>query len=189
MPFAPLDSSYLFLPALLSLAPATQAPCVPWTYQAHSWYQAPHWLFLLLRTLFPQIPTEPTPCLLQVSAPWHLLTCLKFQPATVPGWLSLSLFSFSKSCVTFKIRVLVAQLCPTLCNSMDYSPPGSSVHGVLQARILEWVNIPFSRESSWPRVQTWVSHMAGRFFTIWATREALKILCNLLHYLLSVSCN
>ena len=44
--------------------------------------------------------------------------------------------------------VLVSQSCPTLCYSMDYSPPGSSVHGILQARILEWVAIPFSRGSS-----------------------------------------
>ena len=50
---------------------------------------------------------------------------------------------------------------------MDCSPPGSFIHGVLQARILEWVAIPFSRGSSWPRDQTWVSHTAGRFFTIW----------------------
>ena len=55
---------------------------------------------------------------------------------------------------------------------MDCSPPGSSVHGIIQARILEWVAIPFSRGSSWPRDQTWVSCIAGRFFTIWATREA-----------------
>ena len=51
----------------------------------------------------------------------------------------------------------VIQLCPTLCDPMDCSPPGSSVHGILQARILEWVAIPFSRGSSWPRNQTWVS--------------------------------
>ena len=54
---------------------------------------------------------------------------------------------------------------------MDYSPPGSSVHGILQARILEWAVIPFSRESSQPKDQTQVSHTAG-FFTVWATREA-----------------
>ena len=57
-----------------------------------------------------------------------------------------------------------AQLCPTLCDPMDCSPPGSSVHGILQARILEWVTIPFSRGSSWPRYRTWVSYIAGRFF-------------------------
>ena len=55
---------------------------------------------------------------------------------------------------------------------MDCSPQGSSVHGILQARILEWVAIPFSRGSSWPRFQTRVSCVAARFFTVWATREA-----------------
>ena len=50
--------------------------------------------------------------------------------------------------------------------------PGSSVHGILQARILEWVAIPFSRGFSWPRDWTQVSCIAGRFFTVWAIREA-----------------
>ena len=54
---------------------------------------------------------------------------------------------------------------------MDCSLPGSSVHGILQARIWDWVAISFSRESSQPRNQTWVSCTAGRFFTDWATRE------------------
>ena len=54
---------------------------------------------------------------------------------------------------------------------MDYSPPGSSVYGILQAKILEWVAIPFSRGSSQLRDQTHISRIAGRFFTIWATRE------------------
>ena len=57
-----------------------------------------------------------------------------------------------------------------LCNPMDCSPSDSSVHGILQARILEWVAIPFSRGSSWSRDQSQVSRIAGRFFTIWATR-------------------
>ena len=67
-------------------------------------------------------------------------------------------------------KVLVAQSCPTLCDLMDYSPPGSSVHGILQARILEWVAMPFSRGSSL-KDRTWVSRNEGRFFTVWATRE------------------
>ena len=58
-----------------------------------------------------------------------------------------------------------------LCDPMDCSLP---VHGILQARILEWVAIPFSRGSSWLRDQTQVSYIVGRFFTIWATREALS---------------
>ena len=52
--------------------------------------------------------------------------------------------------------------------------PGSSVHGIFQARILEWVAISFSRGSSWPRDWTQVSHIAGRLFTVWATRESLR---------------
>ena len=75
-------------------------------------------------------------------------------------------------CVCVCMCVLVAQSYPTLYDPMDCSPPGFSVHGLLQARILEWVAIPFSRGSSWPRDQTWVSHIAVRFFTIWATRKA-----------------
>ena len=53
----------------------------------------------------------------------------------------------------------------TLWDPMDYSLPGSSVHGILQARILEWVAVPSTRESSQPRDQTQVSHIAGGFFT------------------------
>ena len=52
------------------------------------------------------------------------------------------------------------------------SPPGSSVHGILQARILKWVAIPFTRGSSWPSNWTQIPCIAGRFFTIWTTREA-----------------
>ena len=66
----------------------------------------------------------------------------------------------------------VAQSCLTLCDPVDCSLQGSSVHGILQARILEWVAISFSRGSSWPRDRTRVSCIAGRCFTLWATREA-----------------
>ena len=75
----------------------------------------------------------------------------------------------------FKVKVLVTRSCPTLCDPMDCSLPGSSAHGISQARILEWVAIPFSRGSSWPRGQTWVFFIAGRFFTIWVTRKARSI--------------
>ena len=66
----------------------------------------------------------------------------------------------------------VAQSCPTLCDPMDCSPPGSLVHGIFQAWILEWVAVSFSRGSSWPRDRTQVSRIVGRRFTVWATREA-----------------
>ena len=68
--------------------------------------------------------------------------------------------------------VLVAQSSPTLYDPMDCSLPGPSIHGILQARIVDLVAIPFSRGSSQPRDWTWVSWLAGRFFTVWATREA-----------------
>ena len=68
--------------------------------------------------------------------------------------------------------MLAAQSCRTLCNPMDCSLPGSSIHGISQARILEWVAVSFSRGPSPPRDQTRVSCTAGRFFTIRATREA-----------------
>ena len=74
----------------------------------------------------------------------------------------------------FFFFLLVSQLCSTLCNSMGCSPPGTSVHGILQASILEWVSIPFSRGSSQPGNQTQVSCIAGGFFTIRVTREALE---------------
>ena len=66
---------------------------------------------------------------------------------------------------------LITQACPTLCDPLDCNPPGSSVHGILQARILKWVAFPFSRGSSQPRYWIWVSCVTGRFFYHWDTRE------------------
>ena len=63
-------------------------------------------------------------------------------------------------------KLLVAQLCSTLCDPTDCSLPGSSVHGILQARTAEWVVILFSRGSSQPRDQTPSPTLAGRFFTV-----------------------
>ena len=60
----------------------------------------------------------------------------------------------------------VTQSCLTLCDPMDCSLPGSSVHGIFQARVMEWVAISFSRGSSQPRDRTWVSLIVGRFFTM-----------------------
>ena len=81
-------------------------------------------------------------------------------------------------------EVKVAQSCLTLCNPMDYT-----VHGILQARILEWIAIPFSRGSSWPRNQTGISWIAGGFFTSWATREAsIEIITWFLSFNLLIWC-
>ena len=72
----------------------------------------------------------------------------------------------------------VTQSCPTLCDPMDCSLPGSSIRGIFQARVLEWVAVSFPRRSSQPRDQTQVSRIAGRRFTIWATREDSYIMWN-----------
>ena len=69
----------------------------------------------------------------------------------------------------------VTQLCPTLCDPMDCSLPGSSTHGIFQARILEWVAISFSRGTSWPRDRSQVSCIVGRHFIVWATRDSLRL--------------
>ena len=74
-----------------------------------------------------------------------------------------------------KVKVKLLQSCPTLCDPVDCSPPSSSVHGILQARILEGVAISFSRGSSQPRDWTQVFRIAGRCFNLWATREDLII--------------
>ena len=101
-------------------------------------------------------PSPPAP---SRSSLWILETIYLF---------TLFLQSLSRSVV-----VLVAQSYPTLCDPTDCGPPGSSVHGILQEGILEWTAIPFCRGSSLPRDQTWVSWIAGRFFTIWATGKIL----------------
>ena len=81
-------------------------------------------------------------------------------------------------------KLWVTQSCPTLCDPMNWRLPGSSFLGILQARILEWVANLFCRGSSWPRDQTRASSIAGRFFTSWATREAVLLQAN---YFISVS--
>ena len=104
----------------------------------------------------------------------------------LPYWEEISikkqqLMMFSKS--AFQIYLIfntfcevkwseVAQSCPTLCDPMDCRPPGSSTHGIFQARVLEWVAISFSRGSYRPRDQTQISHIAGRHFTVWTISES-----------------
>ena len=122
-------------------------------------------------------------CLLcQRSVDWGgFILGFVFCPIVIHVWLQLKWcelssfvlfqncfgYSLSSAITTLRLLVKVAQWCPTLCNPMDYT-----VHGFLQARILKWVAFPFSRGSSQPRDQTHVSHIAGGFFTSWATRKA-----------------
>ena len=76
------------------------------------------------------------------------------------------------------VCVLSCFSCVWLCDPMDSSPPGSSVHGILQARILEWVAIPFSRGSCQPRDQTQVSCITNRFFIVRATGKPILFMCS-----------
>ena len=79
-----------------------------------------------------------------------------------------------------------AVLSLTLCDPLDCSPPGFSVHGVFQARTLEWVAMPSSRGSSQPRDWTQVTCIAGRFFTVWASREAQYTIKYSIKYILYI---
>ena len=100
---------------------------------------------------------------------WSGLPCIP--PGNLPD-LGIELMSltspalargFFTTSATWEDPVLVTQSCPTLCNPMDYNPPSCSVHGILRARIMEQVAIPFSRGSSQPRDRTWVSCIACGF--------------------------
>ena len=99
-----------------------------------------------------------------------------FFPHQTILWHQLSVLQFNSILTLFTWHVcLVTQSCTTLCDPLDYSPPGSSVHEISQARILERSVMPFSRGSSWSRDQTHVSCVsciASGFFTCWAIREA-----------------
>ena len=86
-------------------------------------------------------------------------------------FLKTYILNFYWSIVDLKVKVRVAQSCPMLCDPKDYTVPG-----IFQAKILEWVAFPFSRGSSPPRDWTQVSHIAGEFFTSWATRLIYSVL-------------
>ena len=105
----------------------------------------------------------------------RFLKCLQWSPCrdsfTGSFYTLICCFIFNMMCA----GGLVSKSCPTLATPWTVCGlPGSSVHGIFQARILEWVAISFSRGSSWPRNWTQVSCTIGRFFTSWATREAAR---------------
>ena len=76
---------------------------------------------------------------------------------------------------SWAVKWSCSQSCPTLCDPIDCSVPGSSVHGIFQATVLEWIAISFSRGSSQPRAWTQVSRIVDRRFTVWATKEVLSL--------------
>ena len=97
-------------------------------------------------------------------AKWFWINTIPFFQA----WPLRSLLNQGENSESISELMLVTQLCPTFCDPMDCNLPGSSVHGILQARILEWVAISFSRGSSLPGDCTQVSPIVGRSLTIWA---------------------
>ena len=97
----------------------------------------------------------------KMETPWQVWVKLssksEFVLTDLGRWeVIVKLLGFQGACLCAKSN----QLCLTLCNPMDCSPPGSSVHGILQARILEWVAMSFFRESSWPRNWTCMSNVS-----------------------------
>ena len=119
------------------------------------------WLWILLRVKWSYLDKKG---ILNLSS-----TCFL-------SWL-LTWASFFQMSLTprLQVKVKVKSLSRVrLCDPMDYSLSGSSVHGIFQARVREWIAISFSRGSSWPRTRTRVSLIAGRRFAVWATRGALS---------------
>ena len=117
-------------------------------------------------SLSPGVCSNPCP-LQSVKLANHLILC---QPLLFPSTFTFHLDFPNINilhllCFFLVVGDLVSLLCPAVCDPLDHSLPGSSVHGILQAKILEWVAISSSRGSSQPRNRTQVSCIAGRFFT------------------------
>ena len=106
--------------------------------------------------------------LLYNSTPLGLIPCFGLSALCLQ---TVFLVCVQKKFINYYSDSEVAQLCPTLCDPMDCSLPGSSVHGIFQEIVLEWIAISFSRGSSQPRDWTRVSRIIDRRFTVWATRD------------------
>ena len=136
----------IYLALRTNLFPLGRLPC-----RDHLITSRSSWIELPLRFFFPMLFSSwDTVCLCAPRIPAEIMVGL-----------------FYKDSEIMKGKVKVAQSCPTLCDPLGYT-----VHGILQARILEWTAVPFSRRSSQPRNWTRVSCIAGGFFTSWATRGA-----------------
>ena len=100
---------------------------------------------------------------------WSITYCYQWNVESFRSWAYTHIIYLQK---LYESESEVTQSCLTLCDPMDCSPPGFSVHGIFPARILEWIAVSFFRGSSQPRNRTRVSCIAGGFFTDWAMREA-----------------
>ena len=142
-------------------------------FSQHNLLKRPIWILTFVTNQISDIQLSLLVLLVSLSLnQWNtVLITTTLQQASITGKTAI----FFKDVLAVSILCLVAQLCPTLCDSLDCSPPGSSVHGIFQARILDWVAISFSRGSSWPKHWTCVSCIAGRFFTSWVVGKALAV--------------
>ena len=120
-------------------------------------YRHPHWLYIRISFSPHLISTHTLLFLFIISSSITILRIMWWCALMALIWISL---------ITVLVSHMSDSLQPHLC-----SPPGSSVHEILQARMLEWVAIPFSKGFYWPRDQTCVSCITGGFFTIWAIKE------------------
>ena len=158
-----VSSRVLWLLTFLEIM-AISLPCLfPWVHRSFFSLCVRFLFLLLIRTLVVALRAHLDNS--EYSLILSSLTSSHLQRASFQITLLNSRDILGLHCQS-KMKVLVVQSCPTLCGPMDSGPPGSSVHGILQGRILEWVAIPFPRISSQPRAQTQVSCISGRFFTI-----------------------
>ena len=142
-----------------------------WTQKSYSFNQS---IYISLRTRFPRasqfyifwpINYQTAPEVDIWTATWHLNCIFQTVPYTESTFLQKSFVRLQALVLGVENVVCCLISYVRLCDPMDYSPPGSSVHGISQTRILEWVVSSFSRGSSWPRDRIFISCIAGRFFT------------------------
>ena len=160
--FNPLTTSGSSIP--ISLLTLNSKPGKPFPYPHHP-----------VHACVLGVPTFQQHLTAGLGNPWNALCLASETPYSHGSPLNVGFAWTSELSLFSLLKVQVTQSCLTPSDPMDCSPPDSSVRGVLQARILEWVAIPFSRKSSQPRDRTEVSCIAGRFFTIWATRDAFSL--------------
>ena len=145
---------------------------------------SPIWLFVSPWTIAHQTPLSMG---FSKQKSWSGLSCLLWRIFPTQGSNSRLLYFLQWQADSSPLAPLdglvinlsewvseVAQSCPTLCDPVDCSPPDSSIHGILQARVLEWVAISFSRGSFRPRDRTEFSHTASRRFNLWSPSYQLK---------------
>ena len=138
--------------------------------------QSHTWAYIQRKTWSKSITCTPIfiSALFTIGNTWKKPKC----PST-EEWIKKMCYTYTMEYYSTIKKNEIMPICSNMhvsnpCDAMDCSPPGSSVHGIFQAIILEWIAVSFSRGSSQPRNWTWISCIAGRFFTDWVMRENQK---------------